>query len=47
MHRPIMPIHLADKAARGMGFVVSNGVRGTLTWRDWLSRRFSEMRAAA
>ena len=47
MHRPIMPIHLADKAARGMGFVVSNGVRGTLSWRDWLQRQFAEARAAA
>jgi uncharacterized protein YbjT (DUF2867 family) len=47
MHRPIMPINLADKTARGMGFVVSSGVRGTLTWREWLDRRFAEMQAAA
>jgi uncharacterized protein YbjT (DUF2867 family) len=47
MHRPIMPIHLADKTARGMGFVVSKGVRGTLSWQDWLSRRSAEVRAAA
>jgi uncharacterized protein YbjT (DUF2867 family) len=47
MHRPIMPIHLADKTARGMGFVVSKGVRGTLSWKDWLQRRSAEMRAAA
>jgi uncharacterized protein YbjT (DUF2867 family) len=47
MHRPIMPIHLADRTARGMGFVVSRGVRGMLTWREWLGRRFAEMRAAA
>jgi uncharacterized protein YbjT (DUF2867 family) len=47
MHRPVMPINLADKTARGMGFVVSSGVRGTLSWREWLSRRVSEMPAAA
>jgi uncharacterized protein YbjT (DUF2867 family) len=47
MHRTIMPIHLSDKTARSMGFVVSQSVRGTLTWREWLSRRFSEVRAAA
>ena len=47
MHRPIVPIHLSEKAARGMGFVVSRGVRGTLTRREWLSRRVSEVRAAA
>jgi uncharacterized protein YbjT (DUF2867 family) len=47
IHRPIVPVHLSDKAGRGMGFVVSSGVHGTLTWREWLSRRFSEMRAAA
>jgi hypothetical protein len=42
-----VPIHLSDKAGRGMGFVVSNGVQGTLTWREWLGRRSSEVRAAA
>ena len=42
MHRPIVPIPLSGKAARGMGFVVSQGVRGTLSWRDWLSRRFAD-----
>jgi len=47
MSRTIMPIHLSEKTARGMGFVVSNGVRGTLSWRDWLGRRFAETRAAA
>jgi uncharacterized protein YbjT (DUF2867 family) len=47
IHRPIMPLNLSDKAARGMGFVVSNGVRGRLSWREWLSRRFPEVRAAA
>jgi len=46
-HRTIMPIHLSDKAACGMGFVVSKGVRGTLSWKDWLQRRFAEVRVAA
>jgi hypothetical protein len=47
MRRAILPIHLTDKAARGMGFVVSNGVRGTLSWKDWLQRHFAEARQAA
>lgn len=47
MHRKIIPIHLAEKTARGMGFVVSNGMRGTLSWRDWLQQRFTAPRAAA
>jgi uncharacterized protein YbjT (DUF2867 family) len=47
MRRTIMPIQLSEKAARGMGFVVSTGVRGTLSWRDWLGRRFPETHAAA
>ncbi|HKU08237.1 MAG TPA: NAD(P)H-binding protein [Bradyrhizobium sp.] len=46
-HRTIMPIHVSEKAARGMGFVVSRGVRGTLSWKEWLSRRFGEAQAAA
>jgi len=47
IRRRIVPIQLSDKAARGMGFVVSEGVRGRLSWRDWLQRRFAEVRAAA
>ncbi|MBR1123351.1 NAD(P)H-binding protein [Bradyrhizobium lablabi] len=47
MHRTIMPVHLSDKAARGMGFVVSRGVRGTLSWKDWLQRHTAETRCAA
>jgi uncharacterized protein YbjT (DUF2867 family) len=47
MRRAILPIHLTDKAARGMGFVVSNGVRGMLSWKDWLQRHFAEARQAA
>jgi len=42
MRRPILPIGLSEKAACGMGFVVSRGVRGSLSWSDWLSRRFSQ-----
>ena len=45
-HRTIMPIQVSEKTARGMGFLVSNGVRGTLSWKDWLSRRLPEVRAA-
>jgi uncharacterized protein YbjT (DUF2867 family) len=47
MHRPILPIHLSDKAARGMGFVVSGGVRGKLSWQAWLRQHFTEARYAA
>lgn len=47
MHRPVVPIHLSDKAARGMGFVVSNGRRGNLSWRDWLRRHFADQQRAA
>jgi uncharacterized protein YbjT (DUF2867 family) len=47
MHRAIVPIHLSDKAARGMGFVVSQGVRGTLSWEDWLQWHFAHARTAA
>jgi hypothetical protein len=47
MRRAILPIQVSDKAARGMGFSRSNGVRGTLSWKDWLSRRAAEERAAA
>jgi uncharacterized protein YbjT (DUF2867 family) len=43
VHRPILPIKLSGKAARGMGFVVSHGVRGRLAWSDWLGRRFSNV----
>jgi uncharacterized protein YbjT (DUF2867 family) len=47
IHRAILPVSLSEKAARGMGFVVSKGVRGTLSWADWLNRRFPEVRTAA
>ncbi|MGQ0686711.1 SDR family oxidoreductase [Bradyrhizobium sp.] len=47
MHRTVMPVHVSEKTARGMGFVKSNGVRGTLSWKDWLRRRFAGTRKAA
>ena len=47
MHRSIVPIYVSEKAGRGMGFAASKGVRGTLSWKVWLSRRFREARVAA
>jgi uncharacterized protein YbjT (DUF2867 family) len=47
MNRTILPVPLSDARARGMGFVVSNGARGSLTWSAWLERRFTEVREAA
>ncbi|MCS3498370.1 uncharacterized protein YbjT (DUF2867 family) [Bradyrhizobium japonicum] len=47
LHRKILPIDLSDTRARGMGFVVSQGVRGRLTWADWLRRNSPETRSAA
>ncbi|MGY3694339.1 uncharacterized protein YbjT (DUF2867 family) [Bradyrhizobium sp. USDA 3240] len=38
MHRLVLPMPFSRKAARGMGFVVSDGVRGTRSWIDWLNR---------
>ena len=46
LHRPILPA-LSEKSARGMGFVVSQGVRGRLRWSEWLERQTPRMRAAA
>jgi uncharacterized protein YbjT (DUF2867 family) len=46
MRRPILPIDLPEKAARGMGFVVSHGVRGSLSWSEWLGRRFPQTSCA-
>ena len=40
LHRKILPIDLSEAKARGIGFVVSRGVRGRLTWTDWLRRRY-------
>jgi hypothetical protein len=47
MNRTIWPLPLPDTTARGMGFVVSNGVRGTVSWSAWLERQFAEARQAA
>jgi uncharacterized protein YbjT (DUF2867 family) len=47
MNRTIWPLPLPDTTARGMGFVVSNGVRGTVSWSAWLERSFGGMREAA
>lgn len=47
LRRGVLPINLSDKAARGMGFVVSDGVRGTLSWQDWLRRCYPDARPAA
>ncbi|MBR0757196.1 NAD(P)H-binding protein [Bradyrhizobium jicamae] len=38
LRRAILPLPLSEKSARGMGFVVSQGVRGGRSWMDWLSR---------
>jgi uncharacterized protein YbjT (DUF2867 family) len=46
LHRPILPL-LSDTSARGMGFVVSQGVRGKLRWSEWLDRQTPRMSAAA
>jgi uncharacterized protein YbjT (DUF2867 family) len=43
IRRPIVPINLPEKAARGMGFVVSHGVRGSLSWSNWLGRGSSKV----
>ncbi|QOG16035.1 MULTISPECIES: SDR family oxidoreductase [Bradyrhizobium] len=47
LHRKILPIDLSEAKARGMGFVVSQGVRGRLTWADWLRRNDPGTRSAA
>ncbi|MDE2379477.1 NAD(P)H-binding protein [Bradyrhizobium sp.] len=47
LRRAVLPIALSDRAARGMGFVVSDGVRGSLCWRDWLRRQYLDHRQAA
>lgn len=40
LHRRILPISMSETKARGMGFVVSQGVRGRLAWADWLQRQY-------
>ncbi|MBB4374791.1 uncharacterized protein YbjT (DUF2867 family) [Bradyrhizobium sp. cir1] len=39
-HQKILPMNLSDARVRGMGFVVSQGVRGQLSWADWLRRNY-------
>jgi uncharacterized protein YbjT (DUF2867 family) len=41
LRRRILPIGLSEAKARGMGFVVSQGVRGRLSWTDWLQYRYA------
>ncbi|GLR89442.1 SDR family oxidoreductase [Bradyrhizobium iriomotense] len=47
LRRKILPMSLSETKARGMGFVVCNGVRGTLSWSDWLLRQYVDARVAA
>jgi len=47
INRPILPLPLSAHAARGMGFVVSNGVRGKLAWSCWLNQRLAAIKQAA
>lgn len=47
LQRKILPIGLSEAKARGMGFVVSQGVRGRLAWADWLQRNDPGTRSAA
>lgn len=47
LRRIVLPLHLSDATGRSMGFVASNGVRGRLSWADWLNRTHTENRAAA
>jgi len=46
LRRKILPMKLSPARARGMGFVVSHGVRGRLTWADWLGSASSTCRPA-
>jgi uncharacterized protein YbjT (DUF2867 family) len=40
-NHPILTLPLSESAARGMGFVVSRGARGDLSWSAWLKRAFA------
>jgi hypothetical protein len=33
---------MSETKARGMGFVVSQGVCGRLAWADWLQRQYPD-----
>lgn len=39
VHRPIVPLPVSAKRARGMGFVSAQGRRGTLSWLSWLRQQ--------
>jgi uncharacterized protein YbjT (DUF2867 family) len=47
LHRKILPVRLSAAKAQAMGFVVSSGVRGRLSWADWLRRRYKDAPDAA
>jgi len=42
LRRKILPMHISAAKAEGMGFVVSQGIRGRLTWADWLRWRYPD-----
>jgi uncharacterized protein YbjT (DUF2867 family) len=44
LHRAVVP--LPERLGRRMGFIGSEGVRGTLSWRDWLDRELDVVTAA-
>jgi uncharacterized protein YbjT (DUF2867 family) len=39
IRRRLLPVRIAEKTARGMGFVVTSGRRGTLSWSTWLENQ--------
>jgi len=46
-NRAIVPLGVSERTARRLGFVVSRGVRGALSWEEWLARRSRDTQAAA
>lgn len=40
VRRPVLPVRVSARTARGMGFVVAQGSRGALSWSTWLRRQF-------
>jgi uncharacterized protein YbjT (DUF2867 family) len=47
LHRTILSVPISETKARGMGFVVSQGVRGRRTWADWLQSQYPATRHVA
>lgn len=47
LHRKILPMPMSETKARGMGFVVSQGMRGRRTWADWLQCQYPGARPSA